>query len=48
MRRVPALVYEKEVGWFPTLLSASILLQLRSDDVDTEWCDVEGEAATFV
>lgn len=48
MRRVPALVYEKEVGWFPTLLSASILLQLRSDDIDAEWRDVEGKATTFV
>lgn len=48
MRRVPALVYEKEAGWFPTLLYAPVLLQLRSDDIDAEWCDVEGEAAAFV
>ena len=48
MRRVPALVYEKEARWFLTLLSAPVLLQLRSDDIDAEWCDVEGEAATFV
>ena len=48
MRRVPALVYEKEAGWFPTLLSALVLLQLRSDDVDAERCDIEGEATAFV
>lgn len=48
MRRVPALVYKEEAGWFPTLLYAPVLLQLRSDDIDAERCDVEGEAAAFV